>query len=287
MKKTPYIFVFDIDNTIVGDVKNISNERALYQLIYDTIDTIKDKVVKGDREKADKAYVKYIRKHNYVQDMKDGLVRPYFVDFIKFCKKNYKPCEFYVYTLSSHEWTHDIMIPNIEKTANIKFNKPYFTRDDYIYERGKSLKQIVDHIKLKYKTNEDVKDKILFIDDIAGNTSTYKHRQILCPKYNNFIYRDIYKNLLDLYGIDLLNNSIVENYFIKYGLPYYNAKSKNVLASNEDYFELHKLLVKKEAELTNEDAKKDEFFKILIDKLTNLSDKNIKKINDIVKDKKT
>jgi hypothetical protein len=89
--------------------------------------------------------------------------------------------------------------------------------------------------------------------------------------------------LLDIFGEELLNNSIVENWFIKYNIPYYNKKSKNVLANNEEYFELHKLLIKKETELTNEESKKDEFFKILIDKLTNLSDKNIKNINTIVK----
>lgn len=271
MKKTPYIFVFDIDNTIVGNVKNISNEHSLYQMIYDTI------TAKGDKKD-----LKYIKKHDYVKDMKLGLMRPYFADFIKFCKKNYKPCEFYIYTLSSHEWTHDIMIPNIEKAANMKFNKPYYTREESVYNRGKSLKQIIDHIKNKYNTKDDLNDKIIFIDDIADNTSTYKNRQIKCPTYTNLIYRDIYKNLLDIYGVELLNNKVVEDRFIKLNIPYYREKSKNVLSNNKDYFELHKLLIKKESELTIEHSKKDEFFKILIDKLNNTSDKNIKKINTIV-----
>jgi hypothetical protein len=271
MKKTPYIFVFDIDNTIVGKLTNIGNEHLLYQMIYDTI-----------TDKGDKKDLKYIKYHDYVNDMKSGLMRPYFIDFIKFCKKNYKPCEFYINTLSSHEWTHDIMVPNIEKAANMKFNKPYYTREESVYNRGKSLKQIVDHIKNKYNTKEDLNDKILFIDDIYGNTSTYKNRQIKCPAYNNFIYRDIYKNLLDIYGVELLNNKEVEDRFIKLNIPYYREKSKNVLSNNKDYFELHKLLIIKETELTNEHCKKDDFFKILIEKLTNLSDKNIKKINTIV-----
>jgi hypothetical protein len=276
MKKVPYIFVFDIDNTVIGNVRNISNERNLYDMIYDNIN---DKALKDKRE------IAHIKKHNYVEDMKNGLLRPGFEDFIKFCKKKYHPCEFYVFTRSSYEWTHYGLIHNIEKAANMKFNTPYYTREDTLFSRGKSLKIIVEHIQHKYKTTEDLGDKILFIDDVGDNTSTYKSRQIQCPKYNNFVYRDIYKNLLDIFGPELLSYKYVEDWFLQYSIPYYNGKSKNIMANNEEYYELHKLLVKKETELVNEDAKKDVFFKILIEKLTDISDKTIKKINGIVKEK--
>jgi len=128
----------------------------------------------------------------------------------------------------------------------------------------------------KYNTNEDVSQYIVFIDDIVNNTTVYKNRQIVCPVYDNIIYRDIYQNLINVYGEKLLKNNEMQVMFKKYDIPYFDEKSDDILANNKDYFELHKMIKIKEAELYNKKYCNDIFFKILIQKITNLSNKNIK-----------
>ena len=214
--------------------------------------------------------------------MLNGLLRPYFIEFLKFCRKKFKKCEFYVYTMSSYEWTNNVLIKTIEKATKIKFNKPYYTRENSIPYKGKSLNYITEHIKKKYNTNEDVSQYIVFIDDIVNNTTVYKNRQIVCPVYDNIIYRDIYQNLINVYGEKLLKNNEMQVMFKKYDIPYFDEKSDDILANNKDYFELHKMIKIKEAELYNKKYCNDIFFKILIQKITNLSNKNIKDINKAV-----
>ena len=117
MKKIPYIFIFDIDNCIIGNINYPITEALL-------LDTIKGVCTQK------KITNKCIKKINFVKILKKGLLRPYFVNFIKFIKKKYKNIELFVYTNSSYNWTHGGLVDNIEKASNIKFNKPYFTREN-------------------------------------------------------------------------------------------------------------------------------------------------------------
>jgi len=265
MPKVPYIIVFDIDGAIVGSVKYIVAEKQINRNI---IDMNQDKL-------------KEYYKPDFVGDMKEGLLRPGFVDFINFCKKKYKPCEFYVYTLSSYEWTYNGLVESIEKAAGIKFCKPYFNRENSLMYRGKSIMHVVDHVKQKYKINKNVNlnNKILFIDDIENNTTTFKNRQIKCPKYNNMIYRDVYKNLIDFYGEDLIKTLEIETLFNNYDIPYYSEKSDGIVNKDKKYYDMNVELYKRHDELYAEKFKDDNFFEVLINKLTNLSDKTIKNIN--------
>lgn len=257
----PYIFVFDIDRTIIGDVSYCTSESYL-----NSISRNKSKIKNKNIE-------------DYSNDLQNGLLRPYFIDFIFFCKKKYKPCIFYINTKSTTKWAHTI-IKNIENVCKIKFSKPIFTREDTILSE-KSLKSLVDLLSIKYNsTNEIISNKLIFIDDLPSNTNTYKERQIKCPSYNCLIYRDIYNNLLDKYGIDIMNNHIIEEEFIRYDIPYFNEKSNNPICKNKEYYELNKILQIKGTEIINAECKDDDFFKILQEKLKDLSNKNIKNIND-------
>jgi hypothetical protein len=266
MGKIPYIFVFDIDKTILGDVGYILSEHQFNKNIIDM-----------NKELINSKKINY--KYDFEKDLLKGLLRPYFIDFLKFCRKKFKKCEFYIYTMSSYEWTNNVLIKIIEKATKIKFSKPYYTRENSIPYKGKSLNYITEHIKKKYNTTEDVSQNIVFIDDIVNNTNVYKNRQIVCPVYENTIYRDIYQNLINVYGEKMLKNSEMQVMFKKYDIPYYDENSKDILANNKEYFEIHKLIKIKEAELYNKKYQNDVFFKKLIEKITDLSNKNIKDIN--------
>ena len=166
MRKIPYIFVFDIDKTILGDVNYILCEHQFNKNIIDM-----------NKEIINSKKINY--KYDFEKDLVKGLMRPYFIDFLKFCRKKFKKCEFYIYTMSSYEWTNNVLIKIIEKATKIKFNKPYYTRENSIPYKGKSLNYITEHIKKKYNTTEDVSQNIVFIDDIVNNTTVYKNTQIV------------------------------------------------------------------------------------------------------------
>jgi len=93
--KLPFIFVFDIDNCIIGNVKWPINENIIL-----------DEINKLNKSK---------KKIDFTNYLKKGLLRPYFKKFIKFIKKNYDNTEIYVYTNSSNYWTNNGLVSNIEK----------------------------------------------------------------------------------------------------------------------------------------------------------------------------
>jgi len=104
MGKIPYIFVFDIDKTILGDVGYILSEHQFNKNIIDM-----------NKELINSKKINY--KYDFEKDLLKGLLRPYFIDFLKFCRKKFKKCEFYIYTMSSYEWTNNVLIKIIEKAT--------------------------------------------------------------------------------------------------------------------------------------------------------------------------
>jgi len=68
-----------------------------------------------------------ITKINITDDLINGLLRPYFKDFIDFIKNKYKTVEFYIYYPDYNtRLINNGIITDIEKVSNIHFNKPYF-----------------------------------------------------------------------------------------------------------------------------------------------------------------
>ena len=176
----PYIFIFDVDNTIIGNVDYIGHEVVI-------LDIITNKHSNNN--------------YNITKELKTGLLRPYFKDFINFIIMKYKYVELYIYTNSPYDWTNNYTIPNIEKVIGKKFNKPYFTREN-TNKRNKLLGNIFDiiinNLKSKYPYLNDIKNieyvfnnQLVFIDDIKNNLKDYPQKQILCPEYN---YKDYYKD---------------------------------------------------------------------------------------------
>lgn len=277
--KLPYIFIFDIDNCIIGDVEYPVIESNLLEIIKMSCDS------KNITKKCKKSI-------NFVNELKKGLLRPYFVNFIKFLRKKYKKLELYVYTNSSYSWTHGGLVENIEKASGVKFNKPYFTRENSNFDLSKSLtnvyKIIVKNLVKKYRSlnnknmiKELFKNKVVFIDNIKDNLNDYPEKQITCPSYDfNYPY-DILKKVKRKYNFknEIFKEKNIDE-FIETNIksPKFYKKQTNKIANLEkakwNYFK------KKDKSLN----KKDSFYKKLkeilkknkIDKFTN---ENIELIN--------
>lgn len=250
----PYVFIFDIDGCILGDVLYLNGEFTLYKKLSELL--------------GQSPYYK----PNFEVDLKAGILRPGFIEFISCIKKRFHPCELYVYTNSSYSWTNNGLVSSIEKASKVKFNKPYFTRETSI-NHNKSLAEafttIFEKLSKKYKKldkDDIINNRLVFIDNIKENTTTYKNRQITCPNYNYIVYRNIYENMFNIYGTKLHSEQI-EKLF-----EYYNYYNKN---TNFTLYSLRNLIDVRHCELIQNKYKDDKFFYMLCDKLTDVSDKNI------------
>lgn len=269
-KKLPFIFIFDIDNTILGEVGHLINEYKLLSYINPNL----------------------INTMDIKQQINDNILRPYFKEFIHFIKKKYKNIELYVYSRGSYNWVN-IIVPNIENSINMTINKPYFSRINCLNYTEKLLGNIYDTIikdlESKYpKLNENKEyvfnNQLVFIDDIKDNLKDYPKKQILCPEFNNFAYYDIISYMINKYGFkeDDFNNDKIFKYFYDYKLPIYNINSQYSYHKDKSYYNLILLLKEREKELLNN--YNDIFFKSLIDIIEKhnimlFTDENIEIIN--------
>ena len=274
MSLLPYIFIFNIDHTIVGDILSIHNEYELLNII---------------------SY-KLNKSIDIVDELNDGLLRPYFKDFIQFIKTKYDNIELFVYTGGSHRWVNNVIIPNIEKAINTNINKPYFTRenmnnDEYDKILGNIYDVIIDNLKSKYPLlNQDkyikyiFNNQLIFIDDIKNNLKDYPEKQILCPKYKYNDYYDVIKKIKIKYDIkdEVFNNTKLLSYCNDNEIPIYN-ENGSLLQKNKKYQMLLNKYYKKKYSLLNNEYIKDTFFKTLIFIMKSFKSLNNKKIELINK----
>ena len=112
----------------------------------------------------------------------------------------------------------------IEKTHNMKFNRPIFTRDDCIVDSygqyRKSVKKILPKIIRGNKKFHINPEKILVVD----NNSTYidyASNFLLCSTYNYILFCDVwtmmkkeYMKIMEIYQV--IRNLITTNKLCKY-----------------------------------------------------------------------
>lgn len=278
MAEYPFILIFDIDRTLIGNV-NLSSFES--QLLIHTYNLCKKNGLNN---------CKFIENINMQTELQNGLLRPYINEFIQFCENKYKNVEIFFYTGSSYGWTNLSLGNNIEKALNKKINRPFFTRENMLGALNeKSLANIFPHItktlisKYPIMKNEKELDYIInkrsiFIDDVYNNTYTYNNRQIVCPEYNGYHFYDISEKIIREYGIprEVFNNKEILRYMWDYNLPIYNIHG-NVFQRSEDLFKLQIEIEKKKSVLSKID---DRFYKDLIFELS----KN-KKVDNIISNK--
>lgn len=188
----PLVFLLDLDQTIQGDV---TPQLFEYNLVKYVNEKFKEKGIKKRI---------FQNKKDIVVDMKNGLLRPNFKRFIIKMKKRYPTCEFFVYTASERKWA-EYLIPIIEETISVKFNKRIFTRDDCIYDVHlgrymKSINLIEEDVKksLKTKYRFDKKCKLRHIYLIDNSNVLYQnesHKLIKCESYNEKVVIDPLRNI--------------------------------------------------------------------------------------------
>ena len=276
--KLPYIFILDIDNTIIGVVDNCTYEYSVLEYIY--------KYCKMNNINAN-----CNKKIDIIDELNEGLLRPYFIDFINFIKKKYKNIEIYLYTKSAYHWINNSgLIDNIEKIVKIKFNKPYFTRENAL-ESQKLLGNIYDDIiekmikkypllKIDKNKKKVFESQLVFIDDIPNNLKDYPDKQIICPEYTYMPYYNIKEKIIYKYNInpEIFNNTEILNMFENYDIPIYN-ENGSVYQKDIEYMHINEIKKIRLAQLYSNNSLNDTFFKDLITVLD--KNKTIRKFDNI------
>lgn len=240
----PLIIVIDLDGTIIGD---ISPQITTYEIMKEV--------------KRNGGNISYKGK-DFPDKLKAGIIRPHFQSFINTLNSKVTNIEFYVYTASEKTWANH-MIKNIEKTLNIKINRPIFTRTNCFFfqnEYKKSLKNIkkpiFNSLKKKYihlKNENDLNNRILVIDNMDVYQTNEKHKHILCDTYDykypeniggiltvdeyNKNWQVISKILNKHYGLEITDDYIdFQMKYYKWYISYLERTSVSNIKFKEDRF---------------------------------------------------
>jgi hypothetical protein len=291
MKKQPFIIIFDIDNTIIGDLGMLNKEYYLLEYIYNIC-----------KKKGINTKCLSFEHFDMQEELKNGLLRPFAADFINYCNKKFKNAEVFFYTNSSYKWTNGALGENIEKALKIKVNRPFFTREDSMsLYRKKSLANIyptiITSLLKRYPSLNDEKiaehifnNRTIFIDDIMDNIFAYTNRQLVCPAYEYMPYYDVYEKCITKYKMDplIFNDKDILQYMANNDIHIYN-KNGNIYQKNKEYIAIANLYNLKRYEI-NKKENNDTYYKELIAELSKksvstkcLTDKNIKAINKKIK----
>ena len=269
----PYIFLLDLDGTIIGDCS--------YQCdIYNIQEIIKKNSQTNFKSKT------ICEKHlNDSYNLESRLIRPFFSNFIVAMKKLYPNCFFFIYTASEKSWAHK-EINIIEKQNNFKFNRPLFTRDNCILDSNGNMKKSVIKIKplllkaMKVNKTYNIDKKILIIDN--NNTFIdYKENLLICPTYNYIKFNNLWDSIPDEY----LENSDLKAFV---SILISSKKIHNIRSKKSEFQDrVHKWLYKKYRKINryNTSFKNDTFWKDLIlhIKNNNIVDYNKKNVLSIQK----
>ena len=250
ISQNPLIFILDLDGTIIGD--------CIYQTIIQNIENVakKNKIRTTLNKQLQESY-----------QPQSKLIRPFFESFITNIRSHFPNSQFYIYTASEKEWaTKEINL--IEKTHNLKLNRPIFSRNDCILDSSgqykKSVNKILPMIQKNNKNNIIDQSNIIIIDN-NDVFIDYNSNFILCPSYNSIHFCDAWIDL----KVDSLNNSNLKDTIDKYiytnKICQYDSTSKYCDEINELR---HKWYYKKLKKINsiNKKYKNDRFWK----KLTNI-----------------
>ena len=285
----PFLLIFDIDQTIIGDVKYCSHEHRILELIFKNC-IEKNKEVPTKCPKRDIIDIQ--------EELHSGLLRPNAKDFIEYCQKRFKKhLEIFFYTNASYNWATTVSVPQIEKALKIKANRPIFTYENSL-SSTKTVANIAPLIQkalvkkypaLAKENNLQTlfNERMIFIDDIKDNVYDYKSRQIVCPEYYFRPYYNIPEKIMKKYNLpeSVFDTPEVHEYLKNNALPLYN-KNGSIYQQNKECVMLHHIYRTKENEVYNASLKPDTFFSDMIaafEKIDVFTDKEIAKINKSIR----
>lgn len=180
----PYVFVIDIDGTMVGRVDFQSQQYILHSVLK-------------------QSGFKPIKQHKippaFYANAK--LVRSGLASFMRNIQKQYaNNVYFFVYTGSEKTWAYQ-EIAWIEETHGVKFMRPIFTRDDCVIDAlgnvRKSINKVWPRITRTFSPSIPAKDRSVVLEHhllIIDNNAVYldhMDKLLLCPDYGYLHFENL------------------------------------------------------------------------------------------------
>ena len=239
MSTSPFVIVFDIDGTLIGDIRP---QLVLYELH----NALKQK---GDNKAANL----FLKPSIFREKLERGILRPHIVYFIKKIKQFYNNnVEFYIYTASEKAWAQ-FLTPHLEKCLDIKFKRPLLTRDNCV-DLYKKVSTVYDCITKKNNL-VDIENKVLIIDNNATVYGNNQKHVLICNTYDAcklenllcYIDESMYEKHKETI-VNVISNYIPElktsadfyqfqkRYYVYYLKNLQDAQKRNALHSKDKFF---------------------------------------------------
>ena len=296
MKKLPFVIILDVENTIIGDCDMLVTEWNVLEYIYNICKK------KGIHTKCFSSDLVDMQ-----DELKNGLLRPYVSDFIRFCNTKFKNAEVFLYTNNGYSWMNQVLGKNVEKALKIKINRPFLAaHNSMASNKKKSIANtfpiMMKSLAKRYPSLKDEKNseyvlnnRTILIDNTVSEFILYTGRQLICPKYTVSYDYDIYDKLIRKYKLDpeIFNDKDILAYLHERKILVYNVNG-NDFQKNKEYIAIAKTYhaLRKEIKKSQDTTKDDTYFKDLIKELSKkkfgddcLTSKDIATLNHFPKSK--
>ena len=197
----PYIFLLDLDGTIIGDCSYQCDIYNIQEIIKKNIILKNNNIQLGNLVKYKSLCDKML---DNCYDMQSKLLRPHFTTFMTEMKKKFPNSFFFIYTASEKTWANkEILI--IEKQNNIKFNRPIFTRDNCLKDASGNIKKSVNKImpqllkSIKMPKTHSIANNIIIIDNNPTFVD-YTDNLLICPTYDYLKFHNLWENIPQEYA---------------------------------------------------------------------------------------
>lgn len=295
--KLPVIFVFDLDETIIGESKTLTRQEDIHTFVRSSV-----KIGKLPPEY--KSIPSY--KIGHATDIPSGFIRPGFAELIGKIKEYFPTAKLYIYSLGTKAYVQNI-IEYVERVSGARFERPLLAREQSVMSDHGKKKSLDTHFPnifaaltaefpaLAKKENQDFvrAHRLVFLDD-NDDIWNNKDKWVQVPHYT-------YTPTIDVAGLlplplrqhqlmrDFLTNTI-GNYYVFVEPAEADLASADALA--ERHMRYHTWMANEYARTleSNKAALKDDFFYKLAKALATVrrsnrpfSEGNLKKIKAMLK----
>jgi len=269
----PVLFIFDLDNTLIGTSESIEFYRKVITFIKDA-----SKSGKLNVKDTFPTWNKFINDSFYRKGLKEAFTQ---------IKQMYPTAEFFIYSSGTKSYVNEY-VRNVEKFIDVKINTPYFSRSECPIDETNNFKKsiisqyptILKTLSNKYPTiekhqEEVLKNRTIFIDD-SDYLWDKKEKWIKCKPYNYYPIFDIDSKLLEL----IHTTPMIRDYIkaAKLDKLFLIDESKNYDEYRMNYHlfmaNLHRSYLS-----TNREAQEDTFFEKFVKALRGYKD-NVKPFTD-------
>jgi hypothetical protein len=289
--RLPVVFVFDLDETMIGVSTPLSSVTSFYEYLYNAV----------KMKKVDVAGKK-IRKKALADVMTKEMLRPGFKDAITQIKAMFPTAEFFVYSAGTGPYVAD-MIRWIEAYTGVAFRRPLLSRERTMATSTSShVKSLEYHMNLMFDVLQQdypalkqpenrvtvAASQIIHIDDREDILWEGSAKLVNCPEYSYTPFMDITAGI-DRFILEqpdvqeYLKTNERDNAFVEPSPPLSTPDERNML--------YHLFLAEKYRALVDNNRLQlqDNFFPRFVRALKAFktlkrpfTDRNVKKLNELI-----